>query len=103
MDIKETHLDTVPLRTVQFLIGETIYVNVSPAEIAVSSPSDPTLRTDNVLYTAQTLFNGPVVYCITYQMTLSAQQTFDFTISGTSNFVRNNITSIFKAVPACLI
>lgn len=44
MDIKETHLVTAPLRTVQFLIRDTIDVNVRPAEVAVASPSDSTLR-----------------------------------------------------------
>lgn len=43
MDIKDTDLVTVPLRTVQFLIGETIDVNVRPAEVAIASPSNSTL------------------------------------------------------------
>lgn len=40
---KRTHLVTVLLGTVQFLIGETIDVNVRPAEVAVTSPSNSTL------------------------------------------------------------
>lgn len=40
---KTTHLVTVLLGTVQFLIGETIDVNVRPAEVAVTGPSNSTL------------------------------------------------------------
>lgn len=43
VDIKETHLVTVAFRTGQLLIGETVDVNVSPAEVAVASPSDSAL------------------------------------------------------------
>lgn len=40
---KRTDLVTVLLGTVQFLIGETIDVNVRPAEVAVTSPSNSAL------------------------------------------------------------
>lgn len=44
MDVKQTDLFTVPLRTVQFLIRETININVRTTEVSISSPSNSTLR-----------------------------------------------------------
>lgn len=57
MDIKETDLVTVPLRTVQFLIGETIDVNVRPAEVAIASPSNSTLWGWIMFYVLYRLFS----------------------------------------------
>lgn len=57
MDIKEIYLVTVPLITVQFLIGETINVDVRPAEVAVASPSDSTLWGWIIFYALYTLFS----------------------------------------------
>lgn len=41
--IRITYLVAVLLRTVQFVIGETIDVNVWPTEVAIASPPNSTL------------------------------------------------------------
>lgn len=64
MKTKTAHLVTVLLGTVQFLIGETIDVNVRPAEVAVTSPSNSTLPGCGYMHF--------IVGSAVYQWTLSA-------------------------------
>ena len=47
---EKNHLVAVPLRTAELFIRDTINVSVFTAEIAITSPSDSTLRRRKMVY-----------------------------------------------------